>query len=221
MGIIVAARMSSVRLPGKALLPLHGLPMVVFLLRRLRGTKMGDVILATTTLSADDQLTDTVEAEDVPVFRGSATDVVARYVGAAKQFGFDTVARVTADCPFIDAELADWCIGRTAEFDRFDLATTKGMFPVGLDIEIYQAERLATLDAGGQLTATDREHLTLHFYNHSDEFDIRIIKAPPAWAHTERHFTVDTKVDYDGAKHLVEKIGQVGFSISVMLNATQ
>ena len=43
--------------------------------------------------------------ENVGVFRGSETDLVARYVGAAKQFGLDTVARVTADCPFVDAEL--------------------------------------------------------------------------------------------------------------------
>jgi spore coat polysaccharide biosynthesis protein SpsF (cytidylyltransferase family) len=48
VGVVVAARMASTRLPGKALLPLHGLPMAVFLLRRLRRTKMAEVIVATT-----------------------------------------------------------------------------------------------------------------------------------------------------------------------------
>jgi len=213
--------MSSSRLPGKALLPLHGLPMVVFLLRRLRGARMGEVILATTTLAADDQLADTVVAERVPVFRGADADVVARYVGAAKQFGFDTVARVTADCPFVDAELADWCIARTVEFEHFDLATTKGEFPVGLDLEVYRADCMAALDASGQLTAADREHLTLHFYNHPDTFAVRHIAPPPRWTHTERRFTVDTAADYDDAKALTEKMGRAEFPISAMLNAIQ
>jgi spore coat polysaccharide biosynthesis protein SpsF (cytidylyltransferase family) len=40
--VVVAARMSSMRLPGKALLPLQGMPMVLFLLRRLRPLKSHD-----------------------------------------------------------------------------------------------------------------------------------------------------------------------------------
>lgn len=36
VGIIVAARTGSTRLPGKALLPLNGVPMILFLLSTLR-----------------------------------------------------------------------------------------------------------------------------------------------------------------------------------------
>jgi spore coat polysaccharide biosynthesis protein SpsF len=56
IGVVVAARMSSMRLPGRALLPLHGVPMVLFLLRRLRPLKSAEVVLATTELAADDEL---------------------------------------------------------------------------------------------------------------------------------------------------------------------
>lgn len=217
VGIIVAARTSSSRLPSKALLPLQGLPMIVFLLRRVRGAKLGKVVVATTTTTADDRLAEIVLAERIPVFRGSEDDVVERYVGAARQFGFDVVARLTADCPFVDAELTDWCLARTAEFDRFDLATTKGRFPVGLDVEVYRAERMAALDSSGRLNAEEREHLTLHLYNNSDEFAVRRIAPPNDWAVTDRHFTVDTQADYDDARDLVEKFGTVDFSIPAML----
>jgi spore coat polysaccharide biosynthesis protein SpsF len=217
VGIIVAARTSSSRLPGKALLPLQGLPMIVFLLRRLRRAKSGKVVVATTTLAADDRLAEIVAAEGISVFRGSEADVVERYVGAARQFGFDVVARVTADCPFVDAELTDWCLARTAEFDNYDLATTKGRFPVGLDVEIYRAERMAALDKSGRLNVAEREHLTLHLYNNSDEFAVRRIAPPDGWAVTDRHFTVDTQADYDDARTLVEKFGTVEFTIPAML----
>jgi spore coat polysaccharide biosynthesis protein SpsF (cytidylyltransferase family) len=56
IGVVVAARMPSMRLPGNALLPLQGVPMVLFLLRRLRPLKSAEVVLATTELAADDEL---------------------------------------------------------------------------------------------------------------------------------------------------------------------
>jgi spore coat polysaccharide biosynthesis protein SpsF len=219
VGVVVAARTSSTRLPGKALLPLQGMPMLAFLLRRLRGLQSGMVVLATTDLSVDDKLATLAEREKVRVFRGSESDLVVRYVGAAEQFGLDTVARVTADCPFVDAELVDWCIERSAEFDQFDLATTKGRFPVGLDVEIYPASRMAALTAGGRLTPSEREHLTLHFYNQRDEFTIREIAVPSGWAATDRNFTVDTDNDYEDARQIVARIGAVDFSIPTMLQA--
>jgi spore coat polysaccharide biosynthesis protein SpsF len=221
IGIIVAARTLSSRLPGKALLPLFGLPMVVFLLRRLHGTEMADVILATTDKPADDRLAAIVLAEGFPVFRGPDADVVSRYVEAAKRFGFETVVRVTADCPFVDAELADWCIEHARNAGTFELATTKGRFPVGLDVEIYRAERMAELDRGSNLNPVDREHLTLYFYNHGEAGTIARIAPPEEWPRTERHFTVDTRADYDNAKALVARMERCDFSIGDMLEVAQ
>ena len=52
-GIVVASRSGSSRLPGKALLPLRGQSMLLFLLRRIRAVRRADaVLLATTTLPA-------------------------------------------------------------------------------------------------------------------------------------------------------------------------
>lgn len=219
VGVVVAARTSSTRLPGKALLPLQGVPMLSFLLRRLRPMKSGVLVLATTDLAVDDELVALAGRENTAVFRGDESDLVARYVGAAALFGLDTVARVTADCPFVDAETVDWCIGRATELDHFDLATTKGRFPVGLDVEIYPAERMAALAAGGKLSPAEREHLTLHFYDHSDEFAVRKIALPPDWAATDRHFTVDTKNDYEDARQIAARIGAIDFSVPAMLQA--
>src|SRR5690348_5122118 len=101
-GIIVAARTGSSRLPGKALLPLNGMPMILFLLERLSPLKEARVAFATTRLESDDRLAAIVEEAGVPVFRGNAEDLVDRYVAAADHFGFDTVGRVTGDCPFVD-----------------------------------------------------------------------------------------------------------------------
>jgi spore coat polysaccharide biosynthesis protein SpsF len=216
-GVVVAARTSSTRLPGKALLPLQGLPMLTFLFRRLRGMQSGVVVLATTDLPVDDELEALAAREKIGVFRGSETDLIARYVGAAKQFGLDTVARVTADCPFVDAELVDWCMTRAAEFDHFDLATTKGQFPVGLDVEVYRAETMATLDAEASLSPAHREHLTLYFYDHRDSFSVRSIVPPQDWGPAPRSLTVDTAGDYGYARSLADQFEREDFRISALL----
>jgi spore coat polysaccharide biosynthesis protein SpsF len=219
VGVVVAARTSSTRLPGKALLPLQDLPMLTFLLRRLRRLQSGAVILATTDLAVDDELAAIAAREDVGVFRGSETDLVARYVGAAARFELDTVARVTADCPFVDAELVDWCVGRAAEFDHFDLVTTKGRFPVGLDVEIYRAETMAALNAKAPLSAGHREHLTLYFYDHRDHFAVRPIDPPEAWGHASRSLTVDTPADYGYARSLADQFDNENFQVRALLAA--
>ena len=179
----------------------------------------GVAILATTDLPVDDELATLAARENIGVFRGSEFDLVDRYVGAAEQFGLDTVARVTADCPFVDAELVDWCVARAAEFDHFDLATTKGQFPVGLDVEIYRAERMATLYAKTPLSPALREHLTLYFYNHRDDFSVRSIAPPPDWCPAPRSLTVDTASDYCYARSLADQFERGDFRIAALLAA--
>ncbi len=219
VGVVVAARTSSTRLPGKALLPLQGLPMLTFVLRRLQGLKSGVVILATTDLAVDDELANLAARENIGVFRGPESDLVARYVGAAAQFGLDSVARVTADCPFVDAELVDWCLARAAELNNFDLATTKRQFPVGLDVEIYRAATMAMLDFEAPLSPAHREHLTLYFYDNRDRFAVRPIVPPPDWCPAFRSFTIDTASDYNYARSLANRFARENFRVAALLAA--
>jgi spore coat polysaccharide biosynthesis protein SpsF len=219
VGVIVAARTGSTRLPGKALLPLRGIPMVAFLLRRLRPSRRATILFATTNLAADDILAHTAGEEGVPVFRGASDDVVARYVDAAKRFGLDTVVRVTGDCPFVNAELVDYCVERAGEWKTFDLATTKTRFPVGLDAEIYRAGGMAALHRSGKLTSDEREHLTLHYYNHSGRYDIRHIDPRTEWQLAGAHFTVDTSTDYAWASSLAATLPEGDVSLASVAEA--
>lgn len=214
IGVIVAARLGSTRLPGKALKPLQGMPMLVFLLRRLRsGGKAKKIILATSTQPEDTALADLAKAEGVNVYRGPVDDVTARYVGAAKAFKLDTVIRVTADCPFLNGEVVDHCLDIAAG-SRFDLCTTKGRFPIGLDVEIYPSELMARLDDSEKLTGSHREHLTLYFYQNKDQYKVVEMAPRVEWIETDRIYTVDTPEDYVNAVALAERFETPFFSIT-------
>lgn len=216
VGVIVAARTGSSRLPGKALLPLGGMPMALFLLRRLMPVRGAQLVLATTTLAGDDVLAQIVADAGVPVFRGDPADLVQRYCDAAAQFGFDTVVRITADCPFVDAALVEHCLQQAQEIGQWDIATTKGQFPVGLDAEIYPARLMQRLNEAAPLSAEDREHLTLHLYRN----DYAVVRLVPSadWLASSGVFTVDTPQDYELAAQIVAAFNGADFSIKELLS---
>ncbi len=197
IGVIVAARMGSVRLPGKALKPLQGIPMLGFLLRRLQSSRYADeIILATSQRADDDVLADLAIREEVAVHRGELEDVTARYIGAAAKYNIDTVVRVTGDCPFVDGELTDYCLNAASISGSFDLCTTKGRFPIGLDVEIYRNDVMVQLHRGNELSVEQREHLTLYLYHNRDKFRLVEISPQREWVGADGTYTIDTVEDY-------------------------
>lgn len=213
-GVIIAARTGSSRLPGKALLPLNEIPIIVFLIRRLQRTQLAaPIILATTNLGEDDTLSSIVENEGVAVFRGDSDDVVKRYVDAADAFAIDYVVRVTGDCPFTDADTIDYCLKRCNAWNNFDLATTKTLFPVGIDYEIYNARKMREIHCSGKLNKEEREHLTLYFYNNEHLFNIKKLHPPEKWIYREQAFTIDTEDDYRRAQQIVRSFSNIYFSV--------
>ena len=73
------------------------------------------------------------------------------------------------DCPFVDHETLDYCIEESMMKGPFDLSTTKGYFPTGIDYEIVRLSTLQKIEKR-EISAEDKEHLTLHIYNNSAEF---------------------------------------------------
>ena len=192
--------MSSNRLPGKALKPLLGIPLLAFLFRRLKSSVLSnEIILATSENTEDDVLVKLAKKEKVKVYRGDLEDVTGRFIGAAEVNNIDTVIRVTGDCPFINGDLVDYCIKLSAEYYPFDLCTTKKCFPVGLDVEIYNNSKLSKLYYAGQLSSKESEHLTLYYYNNDHNYKIKKLHPPLSWSGNGSIYTVDNIEDYNRA----------------------
>jgi len=216
VGTVVSARTASTRLPGKALLPLGGVPMIQFVLDRLRGTRLGGrIIFATTERPDDDALAEVVSDLGVPVFRGADADVAGRYLGASKAFGLDWIVRVTADCPFVDADSLDHCLGQWGARRRADIVSTKGVFPTGIDYELFPTALLA--EEWPKMTPDEKEHLTLRFYRDDLGFVVERFSCPHKWPRVRSSFTVDTPADYARAKERVAHLDGRRFSVQRLL----
>jgi spore coat polysaccharide biosynthesis protein SpsF (cytidylyltransferase family) len=158
---IVQARTSSSRLPGKVLEPINGVPMIVFMLRRVaRAQKLNHLLVATSEDMSDDALARVTAEHGFDCFRGDLADVLGRYAAAACLSEADVVVRLTGDCPLTDADLIDRSISTLID-GNFDYVSNcdPPSFPDGLDVEAFTRDALLKADKSTQLP-TDREHVT-------------------------------------------------------------
>ncbi len=161
--VIVQARMTSTRLPGKVLADVEGRPMLAQQIRRLRACHaIDEILIATTENTTDDPIVDLSRQEQIGWFRGDEQDVLGRYVGAARQANADVIVRVTADCPLIDPGVIDRVVKElTDHAHELDYASNviRRSYPRGLDVEAFFFDTLLRLDRMGH-SQTAREHVT-------------------------------------------------------------
>ena len=102
---VIAVRMGSSRLPGKALMDIHGASMLERLVQRVqRAEAVDEVMLATTSLPDDDRLEALAKDLGLKCFRGSENDVLER-IALARQMQKDTLGqRAAADVAEADEE---------------------------------------------------------------------------------------------------------------------
>lgn len=158
---LIQARMSSSRLPGKVLLPLQGLPMIVYMARRAaRAGRVDQVVVVTSTDPSDTPLAEALAAAGIAHFRGSLDDVLARYAAAAEAFAAEVVVRLTGDCPLIDPAVIDAVVAlRAASGADYASNVDPPTFPDGLDVECFTRRALERTHAEAR-RGSEREHVT-------------------------------------------------------------
>ncbi len=158
---IVQARMGSTRLPNKVMKPIGGVPMIELLLTRLAKAKQIDqIVLATSTDERNTPLVEQVQKLGYTCVRGSESDVLDRYLVAARQAQADVVVRITGDCPLIDPALVDQVIAQF-KVQGVDYLSNiaPATYPDGLDTEVFTLQALQRAGRESQ-DPFDHEHVT-------------------------------------------------------------
>lgn len=159
--VLIQARMSSTRLPAKALLPIASMPSAVLCARRAANSGM-DVRVATSDDPADDCLAETLKRHDVRVVRGPLDDVLGRYAQSVADLAADDiVVRLTADNVFPDGQFVEGLVNAMMKLGAYYSGTNSPPdgLPYGLSAEAFKVAALR--EAHDQATLSfDREHVT-------------------------------------------------------------
>jgi spore coat polysaccharide biosynthesis protein SpsF len=209
---IVQARTASTRLPAKVLMPLLGEPMLTRVMRRVARARVLDgVVIATTVSASDDVIARLAEDAGWSVERGSETDLLDRYVMAARAHGADVVVRVTSDCPLIDPEVIDRTVRafRTGDVDYASNTLEPATYPLGLAVEVVAYEALERAWREDRDPAW-REHATPYIYRHPELF--RLLRVPAEDDHADLRWSVDTPEDYALVERIYDALGRDDFT---------
>ncbi len=165
--IILQARMSSTRLPGKVMSLINGKPMIYWQIQRiLQSRRSNNLVVATSMDETDSILTDYVTSLGVQVYRGSLENVFSRFLDIILiNTQFSTIVRLTGDCPLTMPVLLDQMIDEftSSDFDYFSNCNPP-TYPDGLDIEIFSKDAFLSLSQKS-LNREEIEHVTLGFKN--------------------------------------------------------
>ena len=205
--IIVQARMTSTRLPGKVMKIVCGKPLLEHLINRLKRVKCADqIVIATTVNETEDIIVELCKKLDISYYRGSEEDVLGRYYEAAVEYGGDVIIRITSDCPVIDPEVVDYLISFfTNNIEKYDFVsnTLERSYPRGMDAEIvsFKALKEAHFNAYDPF---DREHVSLFIRNRPTQYRRHNIKYSSDLS--RYRLTVDTSEDMELIRRIFESL---------------
>lgn len=207
VGVIVEARMTSSRFPGKHLKMVNNDPILALLLKRLRTIKNVDqVILATTTNNSDNVLVEMANNLGIKTYRGDEFDVLKRVVKAAQYYNLDIICEVTGDCPLIDLDLVENLIANRLLNPNIDyLNNGKAGLPDGMGCQVFSTTALVKSEI---LTSDpfDREHVTTHIKKNPKLFNILYLVPQKKHQLPHLRFTLDYYEDYIFIKKIFEEI---------------
>jgi spore coat polysaccharide biosynthesis protein SpsF len=205
---VIQARLGSYRLPQKMLATIGDLPIIEWVVTRVRRSELVDrVIVATTLERIDDRLVEECERLGVEVKRGATDDVLKRFVDVLVGDDAGTVVRVCGDNPLIDPECIDRAIREFRDsraeyaFNHRPLADCN--YADGFGAEVVSRNLLERLNAA-KLSPQQREHVTLALVDGTIRSQVHACVAPVALAHPELRFDVDTREDLLKMNELVD-----------------
>jgi spore coat polysaccharide biosynthesis protein SpsF len=214
--LIIQARMSSTRLPGKSMMPLADKPLVYRMVERLKKCKKVDeIVIATSDQPEDQVLVQLAKELEVSGFQGNLLDVRDRYIKAAEKFQADFIIRIPADNPIPDSNEIDKLIDFHLEHNPTGFSSNLAQvnnsgYLDGIGAEIFSTKLLRE-SVTRSSSDTVKEHVHRNFFDYSTQTPVDAswcpIASPKAPAELKRPdiiLDVNTMDDYTKIKRIYD-----------------
>jgi spore coat polysaccharide biosynthesis protein SpsF len=202
--VILQARFSSTRLPGKALATVGARSILAHCLARLRLANVGPVVLATTERPEDDALVRAASFYNVRTFRGPEHDVLSRFALVARETRASVVIRATGDNPAVDIDAPRRSLAALQALGVDHVVESN--LPYGAAVEALTVDAL--FKAAALATAPDdREHVTTLIRRDRTLFSAISVEAPRHLRRPDIRVTVDTPQDLLFMQRVADELG--------------
>ena len=205
IGLILQARMTSKRLPGKMMKRVGGKTILQHVYDRVKATsKSFPVIIATSTDPTDDLIANYCKQNEIQVHRGALKNVAQRFLSVLEHYRLEAFVRINGDSPLIDSKLIDAAVDLFLE-GNYDLVSNvqERTYPRGQSVEVIRSDVFK--QAYPSFQGDDFEHVTSYFYRSSDQFHIYCLKASEDYSAI--NFCVDTEEDLKRFDEILKEVG--------------
>ena len=217
VGIVILARLSSQRLPGKALRPILGEETVLgHILKRIGSlVPLDRIILATSDLPDDDALEVFAVQKGIACYRGSLERVGERFFAAAETLDCDYALRLNGDNILLDPDILKEMMDLAAE-GHFDfISNVPGRtFPKGMSVEIvkmdFYAHHLPRISADFYCN----EHVMVCLYQDEPPSNYYYFKNSALPEAAAIQLALDTKADFERSKWILERVPEGHYDLN-------
>ena len=206
--IVVQARMSSTRLPGKVMMPVLGKSLLARMTERLQQSGYpATVIVAIPDEVEDDVIEREVMLLGLHCFRGNMNNLLDRHYQAAKAFNADVILKIPSDCPLIDPGVIDQSLD-CFFLNDYDFVSNlhPATWPDGNDVEIMTMACLEKTWHEASLKL-ELEHTTPYIWENPEKFSIGNVEWATGLDYSMSHrFTIDYPEDYEFITRIYEEL---------------
>ena len=195
----IQARMGASRLPGKVLKEICKKPILLWHIERIKRSRLlDDIVVATTTNPDDDKIVSFCKKQNIKYFRGSEDDVLSRIANLIREFNIDIHVEFFGDSPLTDPHIIDEVVGFFLKNnDKYDYVSNsmKTTYPPGQEVAAFRGTALLEIDEFIKKDDPLREHVSIHFKQNRDKFNVFNLEAPAYYHYPEVYLEVDTQED--------------------------
>ena len=165
------------------------------------------VVVATSENPNNNELVEFLHQRNISVYRGEENDVLSRFIGAAKEYGFDGIVRICSDNPFLDYRGVKLLITKaqasSADYIGFRINDTPSIKThFGFWGEYVRLSALKRVSASTN-DALAHEHVTFFIYTHPEKYQCEWIECPNfLQGRNDIRLTVDNAEDFENARNV-------------------
>ena len=205
-GIIILSRMSSKRLPKKALIKINKIPIIDYVIKVAKNViNKEKIILSTSLLSEDDVFEKIAQRNDIKLFRGDLKNVYERFYQTMKKFNLEYAIRLNGDSPLNHHLILKKAIKVFSKNIKADISTNifPRTFPKGMSTEII-SRKLLQNNKNKISDKYDLENITSFFYKNEKKFNIiNFVSNKKKWP--QYNLSIDNKYDSDILKKILNE----------------
>jgi spore coat polysaccharide biosynthesis protein SpsF (cytidylyltransferase family) len=206
IGLIIFARMSSKRYPGKVLEKIYNNNNVFeIILNNLKKEQLhSKIIIATSKNKIDKKIVNFCKTNNIKFFLGNHNNVFLRTKQCIKKYNLNYFVRICADRPFFDVSLMKKMIKLMFQ-KEVDIVTNAypRTYPKGLTCEVARAN-IFRKTKQSVLSKDEKEHIFDYFYK-KKKYKIYNLKSNFNKNFLNKNFSIDKKKDIKKIKKIFIK----------------